>query len=292
MVYNDNDIDWSRPPEFLDTELQNILRGAAVGVNIVDKLVKVWLKDGMELWLLLHIEVQSQYERGLPKRVCRYNIRIWDVYDHPVVSLVLLADDHPGWKPDSFGFGRWGAGTTTRFLVSKLLEWGDRWEELEQSNNPFAVATMAHLKTMQTRHNPEERAEWRFRFVRRLYEGGFSREHVEDMLGFLDWVMALPEDLERQFDDRVERFETERRMDFIPHWERRGIRTGRLEGSLQTSREAVLAVLETRFTAVDPSIADAISRIDDLEWLKRMHRRAILAARPEDVLEEALAPTA
>ena len=147
---------------------------------------------------------------------------------------------------------------------------------------------MAHLKTMQTRDNLEERAVWRFRFVRRLYEGGFSREHVEDMLGFLDWVMALPEDLEREFDDRVERLEAERRMDFIPHWERRGIRTG----SLQPAREAVLAVLETRFTAVDPSIADAISRIDDLERLQRMHRRAVLAGRPEDVLEEALAATA
>ena len=39
-------IDWSRPPVFLDKELQQVVRGAATGRRVVDKLVKVWQSGG------------------------------------------------------------------------------------------------------------------------------------------------------------------------------------------------------------------------------------------------------
>ena len=38
------DIDWSRGYEFLDKELQQVVREAAAGRHVVDKLVRVWLK--------------------------------------------------------------------------------------------------------------------------------------------------------------------------------------------------------------------------------------------------------
>ena len=48
-------IDWARGYEFLDKELQKITADAALGRRVVDKLVKVWLKTGQELWVLLHV---------------------------------------------------------------------------------------------------------------------------------------------------------------------------------------------------------------------------------------------
>jgi len=53
-------IAWERGYEFLDKEFQKIVRDAEVGTRFFDKLLKVWLKDGEETWLLLHIELQSQ----------------------------------------------------------------------------------------------------------------------------------------------------------------------------------------------------------------------------------------
>jgi hypothetical protein len=55
-------IDWTRGYESLDKELQQIIREAAVGKRLADKLFKVWRKDGNEAWLLIHIEVQGQRE--------------------------------------------------------------------------------------------------------------------------------------------------------------------------------------------------------------------------------------
>ena len=52
------DIDWDRPCESLDKELQQIAPEAEIGRRYVDKLVKVWLKSGEEQWVLIHVEVQ------------------------------------------------------------------------------------------------------------------------------------------------------------------------------------------------------------------------------------------
>jgi hypothetical protein len=51
------EIDCSRGYEALDKELQQVAQAAAVGRRVVDKLVKVWRKDGAEEWVLIHIEV-------------------------------------------------------------------------------------------------------------------------------------------------------------------------------------------------------------------------------------------
>jgi hypothetical protein len=53
-------IDWSRGFEFLDKELRKITADTAVGRRLVDKLVKVWLKSGEEVWALVHVEIQGR----------------------------------------------------------------------------------------------------------------------------------------------------------------------------------------------------------------------------------------
>jgi hypothetical protein len=85
------------------------------GRRVVDKLVKVWLKTGEESWLLIHIEVQTGREGDFPKRMHVYNYRLFDRYDREVISLAVLADDDPNWRPSRFAYGRWGFRTGTEF---------------------------------------------------------------------------------------------------------------------------------------------------------------------------------
>src|SRR5437870_10914924 len=56
-------IDWKKGYESLDKEFQQIVADAKAGRGLADKLFKVWLRDGRELWLLLHVEVQGRVER-------------------------------------------------------------------------------------------------------------------------------------------------------------------------------------------------------------------------------------
>lgn len=62
------DIDWSRGYVSLDKELRAISRQQKAGKRIADALFKIWLKNGDEVWLLLHIEIQAQKEAHFPER--------------------------------------------------------------------------------------------------------------------------------------------------------------------------------------------------------------------------------
>src|SRR5437660_9290521 len=95
-------IDWSKPIEFLDKELQEVIRDAALGEQRVDKLIKVHLLDGGEEWILLHVEVQHQHDVNLPERVYQYHHRVRDRFGKRVLSLVILADERADWRPNHY----------------------------------------------------------------------------------------------------------------------------------------------------------------------------------------------
>ena len=64
-----------------------------MGRHTVDKLVKVKLKDGADVWLLIHIEVQSQTDKSL-RAACLFNYRIFDRHSVDAVrSRCLVATE-------------------------------------------------------------------------------------------------------------------------------------------------------------------------------------------------------
>ena len=73
-------IDWSKKPISLDKELEQITASSKVGKKLCDKLFKVWLLDNREIWILVHLEVQSQYELDFSQRIFIYNYRAFDLY--------------------------------------------------------------------------------------------------------------------------------------------------------------------------------------------------------------------
>ena len=62
-------IDWERGYTFLDKELQQIARDARLGRRYADKLIQVWRRDGDEVWVVVHVEVQGQYEANFAERM-------------------------------------------------------------------------------------------------------------------------------------------------------------------------------------------------------------------------------
>ncbi len=72
--------------------------------------------------------------------------------------------------------------------------------ELEASPNPFGLAVLAHLKTLETHGDAERRLQWKLRLARLLFNRQWSRKEVEELLQFLDWIMTLPEPEENQFE--------------------------------------------------------------------------------------------
>jgi hypothetical protein len=223
-------INWSKEHVFLDQELRAVVQDADLGKRFVDKLVRVTLQNGDEKWVFIHVEVQGTKQAEFAKRIFVYNYRIYDRYDRPVASMAVLADEHVKWKPSYYGFEVLGCEHILKFPVAKLTDYHDRLEELQASENSFAIVTAAHILTQRTRKNDYDRYEAKRLLVRILYQRQWDMQRVIDLFGVIDWMMKLPEELEQQLWHEIETIEGSAKMQYVTSVERMAIARGRKEG--------------------------------------------------------------
>ncbi|MBF0630104.1 MAG: cytosolic protein [Magnetococcales bacterium] len=221
-------IDWGRGFEFLDKELSRITRESLIGDRRMDKLVKVWRRDGVELWLLIHIEVQGNRKKNFELGMYVYQYRAFDLYQVPVVGLAILADEDEHWRPTEFSYDIWGVKQYYRFISVKLLDYSEA--ALEQSNNPFAMVTLAHLHAKRTKHRTEDRYQAKWNLIRQLYQNGFNRQQVIDLFCFIDWVLHLPDEADKRLWKEIADFEERKKMPYISSVERIGQQIGQRIG--------------------------------------------------------------
>jgi hypothetical protein len=272
-------IDWSRPYEALDKELQQLLSESELGLRVADKLFKVWLQDGHEAWILIHVEIQNQRDPQFAKRMFTYNYRIYDRYDRPVLSLAVLGDEERHWRPDHFEYGMFGCRTGIAFLIAKLCDYAGQEPELEGNPNPFAAVVLAHLKTQETRADLPSRRAWKFRLITILYDRGWDGEQVRRLVKFLDWLMELPPELEEEFNVELAAFERERTMPYVTSFERIGREKGRVEAKV----EYLLELLAVRFeTAIPAELEERIRGTADRAQLDAWFR---IGAKASDLAE-------
>jgi len=229
----EQNIDWTRGYELLDKELRQITREAESGNRVADQLVKVWTTEGEETWVLIHVEVQAQRQSAFPQRMYVYNYRIYDLYQRPVASFGILADEHPNWRPSGFYSRLWRTRTLFRFPVIKILDYADQWEMLEHSQNPFAIVVQAHLKTLETHKDDVSRSRWKAILTKELYKRGLSKTDILNLFRFIDWIMGLPDALERQYYQEIVTFEEDMKMPFMTIAERIGLEKGLEQGEKQ-----------------------------------------------------------
>lgn len=283
-------IDWSRPIVFLDKELQKIVRDAALGGLRADLLIKLFLKDGTEEYFFLHVEFQSRKEAGFGLRIYRYNNGFFEALGRAVVSLVLLGDNDPNWRPCSYERGLLGCETQFRFPVRKLLDLAVEHEKLLATGEPSAVVIVANWAAQQTRDNMDVRLEWKWNLTRRFLEAGYTKKDVLELYRVVDWLLRLPEPLEREFDQKVETHERKTRMPYITSIERfgmekglqKGLSEGLAKGRVEALRENVGDILEARFGMAPAKIRNKVSAATSPDQLKAWHRLAATCASLED----------
>ncbi len=305
-------IDWMQGYDFLDKELQQVVRDAELGRRLVDKLVKVYTTEGKETWVLIHVEVQGKVETDFARRMYVYNYRLFDRYDRKIASLAVLADEQASWRPETFEYTLWKCEVKLQFDVVKLLDYRERESELEQSNNPCVMVALSYLKTRETRKRPDDRYYWKLRLFKILYERGYSKDDIVELTRFLDWIMVLPEELEQRFEENITQLTEEEAMRYIASYERiwlergmkqgaeqglqqglrQGLKQGFLEGEeqgkrlvrLEIYRNSIVDILEARFAPLPRSIINKIHEIDDVSVLKELLKNAATTSSPEEYL--------
>ncbi|WP_439628094.1 hypothetical protein [Gemmata sp.] len=287
------EVDWDREIDWQDKELPKLFPDAAAGTGVVDKLAGVWTRAGEQERVFVHVEVQTQSDPDLARRMYRYNHRLEDRYGAMPVSLAVLGDAGRSWRPNEYRAGRWGCEVAFTFRTAKLADWRGREAALEQSPNPFAVFVLAHLKTVETDRTPEDRLAWKSRIVKGLYDRGLDRAEMLKVFRLIDWMMTLPPVLTNLFARDLTAFEEERKMPFITGTEQmwldqgiaRGLVQGRTEGETRGRTEGrtegllagIETVLDLRFGAAGSALMPRLRQITDpaaLEWLLRESKSA------------------
>lgn len=105
--------------------------------------------------------------------------------------------------------------------------------------------------------------------TRRLYERGFTRKDIIELLRFIGWVLVLPEELEQQLSSELTRYEEEWRMRYVTSWEQMGFEKG-MEKGLQGLRQTVIGVLQARFSTVPDTVAESLESIGDISVLTEL----------------------
>jgi hypothetical protein len=284
-------IDWNQDALPLDQELQEVVRDAEAGKRRVDKLFRVYRRDGTEEWLVVHLEVQSQPDRSLPERMYRYHHRMVDRYNERVVSLAVLADNSPRFRPGPYEEETWGCRIRFEYPSCKLLDLSD--EVLEREDNPAAIVIAAHRVAQRRARDPAGRKTAKWQLTRPLYERGYCKEDILKLYRLIDWLIRLPEELAVEFRRELMNYEDQHHMPYITSIERLGREEGRKEGRqeglqqgwraglIAARQRAVLDALEIRFGPVPEGLRHRIETIQDEARLRALYQTAIQAASAE-----------
>jgi hypothetical protein len=209
-----------------------------------------------------------------------YNYRIYDRYRHPVASLAVLADEEEHWRPAVYSYEVWGSRAGLWFPVVKLLDYRERWQELEASDNPFATVVMAHIKAKETAHNRDERYRWKLYLIRRLYECGYRKEDILELFRFIDWVLQLPQEQEERLWQELNDFEARRKMQYVTSVERIGFNKGKQLGEMTVIKRQIIH----RFGEV-PAWVEARLAKATVEELEQWADRILEAQHLEDIFK-------
>lgn len=200
--------DFSKDFEFLDKELEQLFppEDDHYAGRFVDKLVKVFTKEGTEEWILVHIEVQGYTDPAFADRMFTYYYRIWDKYRRRTTALAILADDNKHYYPSCFQQSFLGTKLRFEYNILKVLDQCDR--KLTESDNVFAQVIMTVKIALKAKKlSQQDLFDLKIQLARRLIAQNISRRKIVKLMKFLKFYVVLNDaNLNMSFEMETSRF--------------------------------------------------------------------------------------
>ena len=229
FIYPDADEEYNmeRGFEFLDKELAelNPQPDEEKDSRFADKLVKVYHRNGVEEWVLLHVEVQgdTQDRDAFAERMYTYFYRIRDGYpDRLVSALAIFTGENGNRMPGKYSYEYRGTKLTYEYPTVSILDYSD--EELDKSSNPFAQVVVAAKMRLQEGKVPEdELLNNKLLAARKLTEKGFGMEKIWAIFNFLrNYVLFEKPETNRKFDNLFRETDKTRVMNTVEYLKMEG----------------------------------------------------------------------
>ncbi len=241
--------------------------------------------------MLVHMEVQRSKVPRFEYRMLFYHSALVRRFGRPVISLAILADPDPKWRPTGLKRGIAGVGTRFEFPICKLADFTD--VELESNPNPVSLVILAERVTRRHRNDPVARREAKLALFRRMAELLESKRYGEEqrlvLTRVMDGSIPLPEAEERLFLEQFRQSEGDIPMTYLTTFERharregleQGLERGRQDGVRLGWEEALKALVSARFPDWKPSWNRYLENIDDANRLRQW--QALIITAPNGV---------
>ena len=283
-------IDRSRKVRFLDKELRALLGRSPRPRQHVDLLAEGPLMGEGLHTMLTHVEVQRDKVAQFAQRMLFYHAALVRRFRQPVMSLAILADPDPKWRPNRLETGIGDMGIRFVFPICKLSDFTDA--ELEADLNPVSFVILAERIMRRYREDPSARRVGKLALIRRLVRmleaKGYSRQKGLALTRVIEWAIPLPPVEEERLIKDMQQIEEEIPRTYLTCFERyalhkateearqKGLHEGRQEGRKDGLRdgwvEALKALASVRFPDWKPSWNRHLESLDDAEllqdWLK------------------------
>jgi predicted transposase YdaD len=222
FIYKDADqvYDMDRGFEYLDKELAELdpQPDEEKDSRFADKLVRVYHRDGLEEWVLLHIEVQGDTSDrdAFAERMWVYFYRIRDRYPGRLLSsLAIFTGEDADSMPAHYSYEYRGTQLTYKYPTLSIRAFSD--EELENSSNPFAqVILAARIRLLEGQVTEDDLLMIKLIAARKLFAKGFDTVKVGAIFTFLrNYVLFEKPEINRRFDDEIREINKEIIMDTV-----------------------------------------------------------------------------
>jgi hypothetical protein len=251
--------DFNRPFQFLDKELEQLFPSNQDEFNpkFVDKLVKVFTNEGLEKWILVHIEVQGSNDAAFSHRMFQYFYRIYDKYQRPITAFAILTDRNKRFRPQKFEQSYLGTTLCYEFNLYKIVEQDESL--LLESSNPFAMIVSTVLVALKKgRMTEDELFGEKIALAKRLLNRQFSKDKIRALMNFLKlYVRFENSEKVHKFEKEIELLanKTEKTMGIeefvLARAERIGEKRGEKRGIEKERFEQKLAFVKTLLKETD-----------------------------------------
>lgn len=194
-------LDKSVPPEFLEQEMSNIIRGKYKirgKEKKSDKLVKLRLLTGENCIIYVHFEVQDKLEDDFPERIFTYRCLIALRYNtQKITTIVIFTGKSPSEKYKIFKDECFDSEVMYQYNSYVIAD--QDIELLEKSDNLFDLGVLAAKYTLDTEGDARKRIVFKKKLSELAFNKGFSFEKTEQLISFVFDYMLLPENMENEF---------------------------------------------------------------------------------------------
>lgn len=192
----EKEFDLSRGFEFLSQELEQLFppEDDQYHPKTIDKLVRVFRKDGTEASILVHIEIQDKYKEDFSLRMFTYYYRIFDKYRKHITAFAILTEPTSKSRSNSFNSSAYGTSLDYTFNLYKIADQNPG--ELYKSKNAFAMVVLIaqsalYGKLLSEDNRDEFLLDLKMRLAKELLSMDMPKEKIRVLMDFLKYYVRF-----------------------------------------------------------------------------------------------------